>query len=93
MSDQMTIELERILSPEMYKRLQAEAERQQTELSDLVREAIEEYLEDEFEDTPDEKIEADFRQGWHEAMTAQTIPAREALAAIRKAHQQNDQQG
>jgi predicted DNA-binding protein len=83
MSDQTTIELEHILSPEIYKRLQAEAERQQAELSDLVREAIEEYLEDEFEDTPDEKIEADFQQGWYEAMTGQTVPAREALAAIR----------
>ena len=88
MSTHTTIELEQILPPEIYERLQAEATRLQTSLSEVVREAIEEYLditgEDEYEDTPDEKIIADFRQGWHEAMTGQTIPADEAMALIRK---------
>lgn len=81
-----TVELRRILSPEVYERLQAEAERKQADMNDLIREAVEEYLDfmDE-EDTPDEKIEADLKQAWHEAMTGQTIPADEALAAIRQA--------
>ena len=60
MSTHTTIELEQILPPEIYERLQAEATRLQTSLSEVVREAIEEYLditgEDEYEDTPDEKI-------------------------------------
>jgi hypothetical protein len=95
MSEPNGIELAHILSPEMYERLQIEAERQQTDVTDLVREVIEAYLEnldEEIEDTPDEKIEADFKQAWHEAMTGQVIPAREALDAIRKITQQHDNQ-
>jgi predicted DNA-binding protein len=95
MSEPTSIELQQILPPEVYERLQAEANRQQAALTDVVRAAIEAYLEDqaeELEDTPDEKIEADFRQAWHEAMTGQTIPAREALAAIRKAIRKHDDQ-
>ena len=83
-----TIELEQILPPDIYERLQAEADRLHASLGEVVREAIEEYLdipdEEEYEDTPDEKIIADFRQGWHEAMTGQTIPADEAMELIRK---------
>jgi predicted transcriptional regulator len=87
MSDQTTIELEQILPPELYEQLQAEAQRQQVSLSEVVREAIEDYLmveDEEYEDTPDEKILADFRQGWHEAMTGQVIPADEAMELLRK---------
>lgn len=83
------IVLEQILSAETVEQLRAEAERQHLPLTDLVREAIEEYLADDVEDTPDDKIEADFRAGWHEAMTGQTIPADEALAAIRKEMREN----
>ncbi len=88
MSTHTTIELEQILPPEVYERLQAEATRLQASLSEVVREAIEEYLdiadENDYEDTPDEKIIADIRQGLHEALTGQTIPADEAMALIRK---------
>lgn len=87
MSDQTTIELEQILPPEVYERLQAEAQRQQVSLNEVVRDAIEEYLtvdDEEYEDTPDEKIIADIRQGLHEAMTGQVIPADEAMALLRK---------
>ena len=88
MSTHTTIELEQILPPDVYERLQAEATRLHASLGEVVREAIEEYLdspdEAEYEDTPDEKIIADFRQGWHEAMTGQTIPADEAMELIRK---------
>ncbi len=78
MSDQTTIELESLLPSATLERLQAEAERQQSALSDVVREAIEDYLDsldEELEDTPNEKILADLREAWHEAMTGQTIPA------------------
>lgn len=85
----LTIELESVLSAETLERLQSEAANQGAELSAIVREAIETYLEDleadeEFEDTPDEKIVEDFRQAWHEAMTGQTRPAREALDEIHR---------
>jgi predicted transcriptional regulator len=86
MSTPTTIELTNLLSPETLERLQAEAERQHIPLPDLVRAAIEDYLdiddEEDYEDTPIEEIEAGFLQGWHEAMTGQTIPGREALAAL-----------
>jgi len=87
MSDQTTIELEALLPSATLERLQAEAERQHAALSALVREAIEDYLnslDEELEDTPDEKILADLREAWHEAMTGQTIPVDKALAELRK---------
>lgn len=93
MTQSSTSDLTRILPPDVYQRFQAEVERQQTTLDNLVREAIEEYLahlDDEFEDTPDDYIEAAFRQGWHEAMTGQTVPAREALAALRNSGDEDD---
>jgi predicted transcriptional regulator len=88
MSAHTTIELEQILPPEVYERLQAEANRLQSSLSDVVREAIEEYLdisdEEEYEDTPDEKIIADIREGLRQALNGEGVPADEALAALRK---------
>jgi hypothetical protein len=84
------IDLSSLLPPETLQRLQSKADSQQMPLSDLVRVAIETYLEDddeeEYEDTPDEKILEDFRQAWHEAMTGQIGPqsARELLEELRR---------
>lgn len=96
MSDPVTIELSTLLSEKTLERLQAKAQRQQTAITALVREAIEEYLEDveeELEDTPDEKILADLKEAWHEAMTGQTIPAEEALKALRERLAREQRQG
>ncbi len=87
MSTHTTIELEQILPPEVYERLQAEATRLQASLSEVVREAIEEYLDmpdDDYEDTPDEKIIADIREGLRQALNGEAVPAEEALAVLRK---------
>ena len=86
MSTHTTIELEQILSPDVYERLQAEATRLHASLGEVVREAIEEYLDspDEYEDTPDEKILSDIQEGLREALTGKGVPAEEALAALRK---------
>lgn len=88
MSAHTTIELEQILAPEVYERLQAEADRLQASLGDVVREAIEEYLdisdEVELEDTPDEKIIADIREGLRQALNGEGVPADEALASLRE---------
>ncbi len=65
MSETRTIELQSVLSAEVYERLLIEAERQNTPLTVLVREAVEAYLDDldeSTEDMPDENIEVDFRQ-------------------------------
>lgn len=91
MTDALTA-LQQILTNDTVERLQAESVRLQIPLNTLVQEAVEEYLdllEETPEDTPDEKIIADFKQAWHEAMTGQTVPAREALAAIRKANREH----
>jgi hypothetical protein len=91
MTDALTA-LQQLLTNDMVERLQAESARLQIPLNMLVQEAVEEYLElleETPEDTPDEKIIADFKQAWHEAMTGQTVPAREALAAIRKANREH----
>lgn len=83
-----TIELTQLLTEAAMTRLKAEASRQHLQLTDMVREAIEVYLdeldEEAIEDTPDEEILADFRQAWHDAMTGNIIPADEALAELRK---------
>ena len=85
--DAQTIELTVTvkLSAATLERLRAEAERQQTPLEEVLEAAIETYLqndEEEYEDTPDEKILEDFRQGWHEAMTGQTVPIEQLFAEM-----------
>lgn len=82
---QLTIEL----PVEILQRLTEQAERQHLPLNEMAREAIAGYFEflddeDEIEDTPLEKIEADFRQAWHEAMTGQYRPLDDVLNDIRK---------
>jgi predicted DNA-binding protein len=84
MDDPATIQLD--LPPELYQRLEAEAQRQDTPLSDLVREAIFEYLEtlDEFsEETPEDEIETGFLKGWRDVATGQTRSAQEVLTELR----------
>lgn len=78
-----TIELK--LSTDTIQRLHTEAARLQIPLNDLVREAIEDYLEvleDTPEDTPDEKIIADFKEAWHQAMTGQIFPIEQLFAEL-----------
>jgi hypothetical protein len=54
-------------------------------LDDLVQSAIEQYLEDDLEDTPDEKILADFREAWREAKSGVEGPTiDEVIAEIRR---------
>lgn len=84
-------ELVTTLPKTLIRRLEAEAKRQALSVDALINEAIEIYLDEleddddeEYEDTPDEEILADFRQAWHEAMTGDVIPADEALAELRK---------
>ena len=84
MTEPTTIELNGLLSDESIKRLQAEAQRQHLPLPELVREAIEGYLDElDYEDTPDEKILSDFTQAWDDAMKGKTRPVSEVMAEIR----------
>ena len=85
MSDLTTIELTTLLPPKMMERLQAEAERQQLPLPELVRDAIETYLEEIeeiFEDTPDEKILADLKEALGDALAGRTRPIEELFAEV-----------
>ncbi len=62
----------------------------QVSLDNLVQSALEQYLEEDLEETPDEKILADFREAWREVMRGEEgIPAREALADIRRERHQS----
>lgn len=84
-----SVEFVTTLPKTLIQRLEAEAKRQALSVDALINEAIEIYLDEleddeEYEDTPDEEILADFRQAWHDAMTGNVVPAREALAEIRK---------
>jgi predicted DNA-binding protein len=85
MTQPTTIELAELLPAEMLDRLQAEAERQQLPLPNLVREAIAAYLhDDEYEDTPDEEILSSLQQSLTEVLKGKTRPAREIIAEIRR---------
>ena len=58
-----------------------------TSICDWLRRPIEEYLttdDEEYEDTPDEQIIADIREGLREALNGKAIPADEAMALLRK---------
>ena len=46
--------------------------------------------DDEEDELTQEDLLEGFRQGWHEALTGQTIPAHEVLAALRKTEQNED---
>lgn len=83
-----TIDLKEVLQPSDLERLEAEAARQNIAPSDVIRIAVEAYLDEveaeELEDTPDEKILADLQEAWHEVQAGLAIPADEVLAALRK---------
>lgn len=83
MSDQ-TVELK--ISSETLERLQIKAQVEGRSLPDLMREAIETYLDDdEIEDTPDEEILEAIREGMKAALSGQRgRPAREVLDEIRR---------
>lgn len=80
---EQTIELAVQLPSETLARLAAEAKRLELPLSDVVRDAIEIYL-DELEDTPDEDILNSLRIGFTEALEGRVRPAREVLDEIRR---------
>jgi predicted transcriptional regulator len=69
------------LSDEVLNRLQIEAKRQQIPLTDLVREVIESYL-DEDEPTKEEVL-ADLREAMRDALAGRTLPADELIAELR----------
>lgn len=86
----MTIELERVLPPELFELLQAKAARENTPLEAALREAVAGYfLQDggvEFEDTPDDEILERFRRGWEQIQRGDTIDAEEGIARIKAKH-------
>ena len=60
---------------ELYKRLEALAERQNRSIADLLLEAAEEFVDLEWnEDESTDSVKAAFLEGWHEAMT--NVPTR-----------------
>lgn len=86
----MTIELERMLTPELFARLQAKAERENTPLEAVLREAVAGYLDKDdtiaFEDTPDDEILERFRRGWEQIQQGETIDAEDGIARIKAKH-------
>lgn len=83
----MTIELEKVLSPELYEKLNAEAERQNTPVAALVRDALAAYFEQNEPDYAGDMNEAEilegFRQGWRDMLDGNVIPADEAMEQLR----------
>jgi predicted transcriptional regulator len=86
MSEPITIELTTLLSAEMLAQLQTEAEQRHIPLPDMVREAIQTYLQSDPEEASDAEIESGFLQGWHEIMTGQTRPAEAVFDELRHTH-------
>lgn len=82
----MTIELEKILPPDLFEKLNAEAERQNTPVGDLLRDALAAYFEEdaaEDDDMTEAEILEGFRQGWRDMLDGNVIPADEAMEQLR----------
>lgn len=71
------------LPDDVVTRLQSEAERQQIPVDDLVRAAIETYLDDE---PSKEDLLAGLRQSMSDALAGRTYPADDLIAALRRKH-------
>lgn len=80
----MTIELEQLLKPEQLAKLREEAERQQIAIDELVRGALEDYIDDLADDTPDDVVLSHLNKAVDDVNAGRTRPAREALAELRK---------
>lgn len=81
----MTIELEQLLKPEKLAKLREEAERQQIAIDELVRGALEDYIDDlDGDDTPDDVVLSHLNKAVDDVNAGRTRPAREALAELRK---------
>jgi len=65
-------------------RLRAEAERQHVTIEQVVQDAVEAYVADDPEDTPDEEILSSIEKGLREAKAGIGRPAEEVLAEIRQ---------
>jgi predicted transcriptional regulator len=85
-----TRELTLNISEELVKRLEAEAKYQNLALSQVVEEALEQYLD--IEDTPDEEILEGLRQAVRDVREGRTYPARQALEEIRRELELSDDQ-
>ena len=73
----MTIELEKVLPPELFEKLNAEAARQNTPVAELLRDALAADLEDDADDDEDmneAEILEGFRQGWRDILDGNVIP-------------------
>lgn len=83
-SDALTVHLSDLLPAKTLAGLRAEAETRHIPLTDLVREVLYYYVAEQTEDgllnTPDEIIEAHFRESWRNAMTGE--PGEDALEMI-----------
>ena len=71
------------LPDEVLSRLQRAAERQKIPVGDLVREAIESYLDEEGEPTKEALLE-DLRQSMRDALAGRTRPADEVLGELQR---------
>lgn len=80
----MTIELEQLLKPEKLAKLREEAERQHIAIDELVRGALEDYIDDLDDDTPDDVILSHLNKAVDDVNAGRTRPAREALTDLRK---------
>jgi predicted transcriptional regulator len=80
------------ISDDILNRLQDAAERQHLDLSEVVREAIENYLDEEEEPTKDELL-GDLRQSMLDALAGHTYPADEVMADLRRKYLSNDDNG
>ena len=76
------------LPDDVLTRLQSAAERQQMPLDDLVREAIESYLNEDDEPAKEELLD-DLRQSMLDAFAGRTRPADEVIEELRRKHQAN----
>src|SRR5258708_30863742 len=77
------------LPDDLLNRLQQAAERQHIPLEDLIRKAIESYLDEADEPSKGELLR-ELRQSMHDAVTGNTRPADEVIEELRRKHQSSN---
>ena len=78
-----TLTVQLTLSKKLARIITQEAQDRNVSVDDLISQYLEAYYEPEYEDTPDEQILADLRQGFRDIKKGNYRPAREFLAELK----------
>ncbi|MDX2075348.1 MAG: hypothetical protein SFZ02_02875 [bacterium] len=79
-----TLTVQITLSKKLARIITQEAKDKNVSVDDLISQYLEAYYEPEYEDTPDEQILADVREGFRDIKKGNYRPAREFLEELKR---------